>query len=123
MTKDGILFIEGRIKRMIIRHDGFKVIPRLIEDAICMNDEVKDCAVIGTKDHSHGQGQLPVAWVVLHKYEHKDIVIDNLWKLCKDNLPEYEHPQKIYVIRDLPLTPIGKIDYRELERRAEENNR
>lgn len=34
MDEDGILFIEGRLKRMIVRHDGFKVFPSLIENTI-----------------------------------------------------------------------------------------
>ncbi|MBR3646725.1 MAG: AMP-binding protein, partial [Lachnospiraceae bacterium] len=34
MTEDGMLYIDGRIKRMIIRNDGFKVFPPIIEDVI-----------------------------------------------------------------------------------------
>lgn len=31
ITEDGILFVVDRIKRMIVRHDGFKVFPSKIE--------------------------------------------------------------------------------------------
>ena len=116
MNEDGILFIEGRIKRMIIRYDGFKVIPRLIEDAICMNSDVKGCAVVGTNDKLHGQGQLPLAWVELYDKAKKDSIKDTLMLLCRTNLPEYEQPVDIMFIDELPLTPIGKVDYKALEK-------
>lgn len=34
MDSDGFVFIEGRTKRLIIRHDGFKIFPTLIENKI-----------------------------------------------------------------------------------------
>ena len=120
ITKEGVLYVEGRLKRMIIRHDGFKVIPRLIEDVICKSDRVKNCAVIGVADLQYGQGQLPAAWVVLNESEDidLDLVEEELAEMCNADLPEYEQPAKYFFASELPLTPIGKIDYKKLEQRA-----
>lgn len=119
INEDGVLFIEGRIKRMIIRFDGFKVIPGLIEESICLNENVKSCAVVGMKDETHGQGQLPIAWVVLNNKENKDIIKEELIQMCKSTLPEYEQPEDLKFIDELPLTPVGKVDYKTLEKLAE----
>ena len=34
---------------------------------------------------------------------------------CKKKLPDYAQPDEIFFIDELPLTPIGKVDYRALE--------
>ena len=55
MTEEGNLFIKGRIKRMIIRHDGFKIFPSAIEAVVSNSNAVEQCCVVGTPDTSHNQ--------------------------------------------------------------------
>ena len=62
---DGFLFVEGRIKRMIVRYDGFKVFPSFIEDVISRHECVDSCCAVGTPDKRHSQGMLPIVHVVL----------------------------------------------------------
>lgn len=118
MDEDGSIFILGRTKRMIIRHDGFKVFPPLIETVIEKHNGVATCCVVGTPDPSHSQGKLPIAYIVLKKeffgkeQEAKAI----LSELCKKELPEYAQPVDFIFIDKLPLTAIGKVDYRALEK-------
>ena len=38
--------------------------------------------------------------------------------LCKEKLPEYAQPIDFIIKERLPLTPIGKIDYKSLENEA-----
>ena len=119
IDEDGMLFIEGRIKRMIIRHDGFKVFPNLIENTLMKNPMVKECCVVGQNDRSHAQGMLPVVYVVLATHPlDLDEVIGELKNMCEEELPEYAQPRFFYVLDSMPLTPIGKINYRYLEERA-----
>lgn len=120
MDEDGMLFIEGRIKRIIVRHDGFKVFPSFIENVVLKNDSVQECCSVGTEDKCHAQGMLPVVFVVLTEKakKKKDRIIKELTELCQEELPEYAQPEEIFVIDKLPLTSIGKIDYRELENRV-----
>ena len=42
MTEDGMLFIVDRIKRMIVRHDGFKVFPSMIEKTIARHERSEE---------------------------------------------------------------------------------
>ena len=82
---------------------------------------VKECCVVGQKDKNHSQGMLPVGYVVLdHKTYDPDSVLDDLKLKCEEELPEYAQPQLFYVLDAMPLTSIGKINYRDLKIRANE---
>ena len=120
MTEDGMLFIVDRIKRMIVRHDGFKVFPSMIEKTIFSHKAVASCCVVGTPDKEHSQGKLPVAHIVLDPEfsGREELIQQQLTAFCLKELPEYAQPVD-YVFRDsLPLTPIGKVDYRALEKES-----
>ena len=123
MTEDGMLFIVDRIKRMIVRHDGFKVFPSMIEKTIASHEAVQSCCVVGIPDKEHSQGKLPAAHIVLAPAfsGQKSDVQQQLAALCQKELPEYAQPVD-YAFRDsLPLTPIGKVDYRALEGKGSKN--
>ncbi len=124
MTDEGKLFIIDRIKRMIIRHDGFKVFPNLIEDVIMTHPNVKTCKVVGMPDLEHSQGKLPKAYIVL-KDEFVDLKVleEEVFDLCKNKLPEYSQPVELEVKTVLPLTSIGKIDFVALENEAAEKQK
>lgn len=117
MTEDGMLFIVDRMKRMIVRHDGFKVFPSLIEKYIAGHKAVKSCCVVGTPDKEHSQGKLPATYIVLNPEfaGQEEFVRKELVARCLRELPEYAQPTKYIFRASLPLTPIGKIDYRSLE--------
>jgi long-chain acyl-CoA synthetase len=117
ITENGNIFIVDRLKRMMIRYDGFKVFPSLIEKVISTHEAVESCKVVSIADSEHSQGKLPKAHIVL-KDEYKDYteqIQEQLILLCSEQLPEYCQPVD-YKFRDkLPLTPIGKVDYISLE--------
>ncbi len=124
MDEDGQLFIEGRLKRMIVRHDGFKIYPNLIESVIQKSSYVHEVCSVGKKDKEHAQGSQAMVYVVLKRDASKpnNEIISELKELCSEMLPEYAQPWGIRIIDQLPLTSIGKVDYRELERRAAEDS-
>ena len=112
MTSDGKLYVVDRIKRLIIRHDGFKVFPNMIEDVICKHPSVESCKVVGVKDVDYSQGNLPKAHIILKnnkKSEHD--ILEELYILCKTSLPEYMQPCDIEINESFPLTSIGKVDF------------
>lgn len=121
MDEDGCVFIQGRIKRMIVRHDGFKVYPTLIESVVAAHPAVQSCCTVGKRDHTYNQGKLPVVFVVAKAEcrSNKDELIELLAKHCAKELPEYALPAAFYLCDSLPLTAIGKVDYRTLEKEAE----
>ena len=117
MDADGNLYIVDRLKRMIIRPDGFKIFPSLIEDVVVKHPLVQSCKVVGLRDLSFSQGKLPKAHVVLNETDHNLEDIENeILMLCEEQLPEYYWPCEIEFNESLPLTPIGKIDYLKLEK-------
>ena len=120
MDEDGVVFFSDRVKRMIVRHDGFKVYPSKIEAVIIRSSKVENCCVIGISDRFHMQGMLPFVYVVL-KPEfllEKAAAKKEIELLCKNELPEYSQPYNIEFINSLPLTSFGKVDYRALEETA-----
>lgn len=117
VDEDGVVFFNERIKRMIVRHDGFKVYPSKIEKVISKYQNVEDCCVVGVDDTEHTQGKLPFAFIVL-KSKTADLIEEGknkLIRICQEELPEYSQPAGLCFVDELPLTLVGKIDYRALE--------
>ena len=117
MDEDGFVFLNSRIKRLIIRHDGFKVFPSMIENVISRHPAVQQCSVVGCTDRDHVQGRLPFVYVVLEPEadKKKRQIQRELRQLCREELPEYVQPVGYKFISEMPFTPIGKVDYRKLE--------
>ena len=117
MDEDGFVFLNSRIKRLIIRHDGFKVVPSMIENVISRHPAVQQCSVVGCTDRDHVQGRLPFVYVVLEPEadKKKRQIQRELRQLCREELPEYVQPVGYKFISEMPFTPIGKVDYRKLE--------
>ena len=118
MDAEGYVFLDSRIKRMIIRHDGFKIFPSMIENVLSTHPAVANCSVVGCTDKDHVQGRLPLAYIVLNPdcQKKKRQIVRELRALCADELPEYVLPVGYKFIDNLPLTPVGKVNYLELEK-------
>ena len=120
MDEDGYLYIVNRLKRVIIRHDGFKIFPFVIENAIGSVEGVDAAYAVAIKDPDHAQGLLP--HVFLRKKADCTISDDELIKkvraTCEKEIPEYCLPYSYSMISDVPYTKIGKIDYIKLAEMA-----
>lgn len=117
IDEDGFIFIKGRVKRMITRPDGHKVFPVIIESAINALPAVVNCVVIGVNNRDGIQGQWPLAIVQL-----ADGIVDvqkeckRIFKLCDATLEERGKPVGVIPVDAIPLTGMGKNDYRALEK-------
>lgn len=116
---DGILFVDGRIKRIIMTKgkDGTvtKMFPDRIEKVILQHPDVSLCCVVGIPDEK--RINFAKAAVVLRDGAlESEKSTTNILSLCKENLPEYMIPDLIEYLPDLPRTERGKIDYRALEK-------
>lgn len=122
IDEDGCIFIVDRMKRMIIRPDGHNVFPSVIEAILATHKGVENVVVVGMLDRSGLSGRWPVAYVVLKEKfkEQQEQVKVELIELMKQKLPERDKAEALFFKDSLPLTPIGKVDYRELEREADE---
>ena len=115
--EDGFIFVINRMKRMIIRFDGHNVFPSAMEEVLNTYDGVEECAVVGVSHGEKKNGQLAKAFIVL-KSDYKgqeELVLEELKKLMLQKLPERDQVEAYQIIDKLPLTPIGKVDYRALE--------
>lgn len=119
VSEDGYFRITGRIKRILwaIGDDEivFRVYPMKIEDVISMHADVKRCAVVGIPNGE--KGYLTKAYVVSSGADEENLRREIL-ELCSRKLPQNSQPTEIEVINELPVTSAGKVDYRELEKRA-----
>ena len=70
-------------------------------------------------DKEHVQGYLPIVFAVLKAGCNAAVVKKELFELCQRELPEYVQPVDFRFIDELPLTAIGKVDYRTLEKEAQ----
>lgn len=120
VDEDGYVFIQSRIKRIIIRPDGFKVFPSAIENVVSKHPAVDRCSVVGMADQTQDQGNLPFVFFTLQEnfIGQEDHVINEIETICSDELAEYLQPCGYEVLSDLPYTSIGKVDYRNLEDRV-----
>ena len=118
IDEDGKLYITGRIKRIVMTKglDGnpTKMFPDRIEKAIQKCEAVEVSCVIGVKDDE--RIHYPKAIVELKdKTMDPDAAREAIMKVCKENLPDYQVPDVIEFVDELPRTPRGKVDYRALE--------
>ena len=120
ITEDGVVFIVDRIKRMIIRPDGHNVWPSVIENVITKHFAVLDCAVVGLANTENKNGKIPTAFVVIKdNITINDGLIEDIDSFCKKQLPERDVAMAYRFCDKLPLTLVGKVDYRALEKEAE----
>lgn len=117
LDEDGFIFVQGRMKRMIIRPDGHNVWPSQIEEVVMRHPSVSECAVVGMPNPEHKSGKIPTAFVVLKNGADKTLqLIQEIDRFSKEYLPERDAAMAYCFCDDLPLTPVGKVDYLALEK-------
>ncbi len=117
---DGFLFITGRTSRIIIRFD-MKVSLDKMESKIRMSKYVKEVGVISQTNIPY---DLTVAFVVLNDDFDNDsvtpeMIIEDIQQ-SRNPLNELEKVDNLKIVDSLPYRSSGKIDYRALEKEAEE---
>lgn len=117
VDEDGFIFLKGRMKRMIIRPDGHNVWPSQIEAVIARHPAVEQCAVVGLPAPGTQNGQIPTAFIVTKVgTEHSDHLLDDIEAFSKEQMPERDTASAFIFIDKMPMTNIGKVDFRTLEK-------
>lgn len=110
MDDDGYVFIVDRIKDMI-NASGYKIYPRMVEEAVHLHPAVEEVIVIGVDDPYRGQA--PKAFIKVRAG--MTLTEADIREFLKDKLSKIEQPAQ-YEFRDvLPKTLIGKLSKKELK--------
>lgn len=111
LDKDGYTFIIDRIKDMVMV-GGFKVYPRMLEEALYQHPAVLEATVIGIPDDY--LGQRPKAFVVLKPDAPADVDGAALCAWLNGRVAKHERVAAVEVRESLPKTMVGKLSKKEL---------
>ena len=111
VDETGHVYFKEREKRLI-KISGINVFPNEIEDIVNDIEEIKiSCAIQGEKDNK----PIIVLYVQLNKgFEYTDALEKKIKDIISKKLLKYSMPSKIIPIDNIPLTQIGKVDYKKL---------
>jgi len=114
MDEGGFIYFRQRLKRMIIS-SGYNIYPSQIENVLDSHPFVQSSCVIGVPDDIRVQSVK--AFVVLKEgADGGEGTKHNLIAHCRNNIARYAVPVEVEFIEKLPMTKVGKVAYRELER-------
>ncbi len=116
--EDGFYHLVGRKKTVIIRN-GFNIYPEEIVDCLLKCREVVEVGVFGQEDPM--SGELPVACVVLLPKSKIDAQF--LFEHCRRLLPTEKQPRKIFLMKKLPKSEIGKVQIEVLKKQIAQPQR
>lgn len=107
---DGSLRFLGRGSE-VINTGGEKVYPGEVEEALLAHPSVADAAVVGEPDHTWGER---VAAVVLLSGGDTSPTEDELIEWLRPRLAGYKLPRRLSLVAELPRTPTGKLEVKQV---------
>ncbi|MBU1277272.1 MAG: long-chain fatty acid--CoA ligase [Proteobacteria bacterium] len=117
MDEEGYFHFFDR-KRDLIKHKGYSVFAKHVEEMLYNHPQVKAAGVVGVPDPK--VGQIIKAYVVLQAEARGKLSEEDIIAYCKENLAHYKVPQIIEFRGELPKTDVGKVSRRELREEAKE---
>ncbi|MEW6264544.1 MAG: AMP-binding protein [Thermodesulfobacteriota bacterium] len=113
--EDGYLTLVDRTKDMIIV-SGYKVFSKKVEDLLADHPAVEIMALIGVPNPDRPGSEMVKAYVKLKPGFSGDVeaVKKEIVELAKAKLAPYEVPKMIEILKELPLTSVGKLDKKAL---------
>ena len=118
MQKDGVIFYQSRLKRMIIT-SGYNVYPTQIENIIESHEAVLKCTVIGIP-HPYKMQVAKAIIVLKNGYTESLAIKKSIKELCEKNLARYSLPYEYEFRKSLPRTIVGKVDFKKLQEEEDE---
>lgn len=121
MDADGFVYFRQRLKRMIIT-SGYNVDPSQLENILQAHPSVANCCCIGAPDTYRGQ-RVRVYVVPATNTAPTQSLKQELLAHCAQHIAKYALPRELIFRTFLPVTPLGKVDYRALEAEAYREDR
>ena len=108
---DGFIFFKQRKKR-VVKVSGVAVFPSEVEQLIESMPEVSACAAIHIPDKKLISA---LKVFVVAKYFDETAMKDKILETCRKYLIRWSVPTEIEFRKELPLTMLGKVDFRKLQ--------
>ncbi|MFX1531341.1 MAG: AMP-binding protein, partial [Promethearchaeota archaeon] len=110
MDEDGYITIIDRTKDMI-NVSGYKVFSVEVDDKMNKHPAIELCASIGIPDPDRPGSEFVKLYVLLKEgFEPSEETKADILKFAQENLAKYKIPRIIEILKELPLTTIGKVD-------------
>lgn len=116
MDEEGYFHFFDR-KRDLIKHKGYSVFARHVEEVLFQHPQIKAAGVVGVPDPK--VGNVIKAYVVLESEARGKVSEEEIIGFCRKNLAHYKVPQIVEFRGELPKTDVGKVSRRELREEAE----
>ena len=112
MDEDGFLYYVGRRDTMI-KSSGYRISPTEVEEILFQTGQIRQAAAIGIPDEVLGQ----TVKVFLVGKDGVQLDCDSIQAYCTEKMPRHMVPKHFEVMKELPKTSSGKVDYPALRRR------
>ena len=111
MDKDGFIFFSQRIKR-VVKVSGVGVFPTEIEKLVQTIPGVEQVCAIQIPDPRLNHA---IKLFVVGKYFDKEGFKETIMDTCRKYLIRWSVPKEIEFIDELPMTLLGKVDFKKLQ--------
>jgi len=106
MNDRGWIFIMDRAKDLV-KHKGFSVFPKEVEDYMFSHPDILEVAVIGLPHPK--VGEILKAFVVLQPDKVGQVSEEDIIAWCSENMTHYKVPSIVEFREELPKTMVGKV--------------
>lgn len=117
IDEKGYFHIVDRTKDMIIV-SGFKVYSREIDDILFAHEAVEMAATVGIPDPKREGSEIVIVYVQPHQRQKEHFKEASIISYLRENVAKYAVPRKVFVIDELPLTEVQKINKKKLRKMA-----
>jgi long-chain acyl-CoA synthetase len=112
MDAQGYCYLVDR-KKDLIKHNGYSVYPRELEDLLYEHPDVKQCCIVGKPDAKTGEN--PTAYIVLK--DDSESTADEIKHFVNSKVAVYKAIHEVVLVADLPFNAAGKVLKRALKER------
>jgi acyl-CoA synthetase (AMP-forming)/AMP-acid ligase II len=116
MDEDGYITIVDRTKDMI-NVSGFKVFSVEVDDKMNKHPAIELCSSVGIPDPERPGSEIVKLYVLLKEgFEASEETKAAILKFAQENLAKYKVPKYIEILKEIPLTTVGKVDKKVLRK-------
>ncbi len=117
MDRDGFFFFRERLKRMI-KSSGMNVYPGQVEEVLRLHPAVAQACVIGVPDEAQVE-RVKALVVPAPGHQPGPALEQALMAHCAEHLIKWSCPRQVEFRQSLPLTLVGKVDFRRIKEEEE----